>query len=247
MFGVVVATQALGLILAGLVALGLREPLPTLVEAVWAAAAGMAGAVGISALYRGLATGRMGVVAPITGVLAAAIPVVVGGLLEGPPSPVRALGILLALTSVAVVSRSTGPGGGRSAIGLALLGGAGLGLFAVFISRLSDGHVFAPLAIARGADIVLLGVVVALSRQAWRLPRPVLPLVLLAGVLDMSGNAFFILSAQSGRLDVAAVLSSLYPVTTIILAALVLRERLGRAHAFGVGLAIAAIILIAGG
>ena len=189
----------------------------------------------------------MGVVAPITAVLAASIPVVVGGLLEGPPAPLRALGIVLALTSVAVVSRSSAPGGGRSAIGLALLGGTGLGLFAVFISRLTGGHVFAPLAIARGADIVLLGAVVVLGRQAWRLPRSVLPLVLLAGVLDMSGNAFFILSAQSGRLDVAAVLSSLYPVTTIVLAALVLRERLGRGHAFGVGLAIAAIILIAGG
>ncbi len=246
-FGVVVASQTLGLVLAGFVALAAGEPVPTLADAAWAAVAGMSGAVGITALYRGLATGRMGVVAPITAVLAASIPVVVGGLLEGPPAPLRALGIVLALSSVVLVSRSSAPGGGRSAIGLALLGGAGLGLFAVFISRVTDGHVFGPLAIARTADVVLLVAIVALGRQAWHLPRPALPLVLLAGALDMGGNAFFILSAQSGRLDVAAVLSSLYPVTTIILATVVLRERLVRGHVLGVGLAIAAIILIAGG
>jgi len=224
-----------------------REALPSPADALWAAVAGMSGAIGITALYRGLATGQMGVIAPVTAVVAATIPVLVGGLTEGPPGPARAAGIVLAMVSVVLVSRSSTPGGGRAGLGLAVLAGAGLGMFAVFISRVSDGFVFGPLAIARLADVTLLVAIVALSRQPWRVPRATLPLVLVAGALDTCGNAFFVLAAQSGRLDVAAVLSSLYPVTTILLATFVLGERLVRGHAFGVGLALVAIVLIAGG
>lgn len=241
------ASQALGLLIAVALVVAAAEALPGPLDAAWAAAAGIAGAIGIAALYRGLASGRMGVVAPVTAVLAASIPVLVGSLVDGPPPPARALGIVLALVAVVLVSRASGPGSGRAAIGLAVLAGTGLGLFAVLVSRVAPGHVFGPLVVARAADLALLGAFVALGRQPWRLPRSVLPLVLLAGVLDLGGNAFFVLSAQAGRLDVAAVLSSLYPVTTIILAIIVLRERLVRGQALGVGLAIGAIILIAAG
>jgi drug/metabolite transporter (DMT)-like permease len=224
-----------------------REAWPTQADALWAAAAGMSGAIGITALYRGLAMGQMGIVAPVSAVVAATISVLVGALIEGPPGPARAAGIVLAMVSVVLVSRSSAPGGGRTGLGLALLSGIGFGMFIVGISQVSDGIVFGPLAIARLADIGLLVAIVALSRQPWRVPRPTLPLVLLAGALDTCGNVFFILAAQSGRLDVAAVLSALYPVTTILLATFVLGERLVRGHAFGVALALVAIILIAGG
>lgn len=224
-----------------------REPLPTLVDLAWAAAAGMSGALGITALYMGLASGRMGIVAPITAVLAAAVPVVVGAIVQGPPGPVRAVGIGLAALAVLLVSRSSAPGGGREGIGFALAAGLGLGLFAVFISRVTPGHVFVPLSVARVADIALLVAIIGATRRPWRVPRPALPLVLLAGLLDMGGNVFFILAAQAGRLDVAAVLSSLYPVTTIVLAVVVLHERLVRGHRLGVALALAAIVLIASG
>jgi len=240
-------SQALGLVVVAILAGATREALPSQADALWAIAAGMSGALGITALYGGLSAGQMGIVAPVTAVVAATIPILVGSVIEGPPGPARAAGIVLAMVSVVLVSRSSAPGGGRAGLGLALAAGAGLGMFAVCISRVSDGHVFGPLAIARLADVTLLVALVALARRPWHVPRATLPLVLFAGALDTCGNAFFVLAAQSGRLDVAAVLSSLYPVTTILLATFVLGERLVRGHAFGVALALVAIVLIAAG
>ncbi len=247
MFGVVVGSQALGLLLALSIALIRGEPIPSLGDAAWAAGAGACGAIGIAALYAGLAAGRMGVVAPVAAVVTAAIPVVAGAVLQGPPGPARAAGIVLALVAVILVSRSSAPGPGRAGIRLGLLAGLGFGLFALFISRVSGGLVFGPLAIARAASVALMVATVIASRRPWRVSRSAVSLVLLAGALDMAGNGFFILAAQSGRLDVAAVLSSLYPVTTILLATVLLRERLVRGHAFGVALALVAIVLIGAG
>ncbi len=223
------------------------ETLPSARDAAWSLAAGVGGAVGITALYRGLAIGQMGMVAPITAVLSAGVPVVAGGIVEGPPGPIRAIGIVLAFVAVFLVSRASAPGAGREGIGLALLAGLGLGMFLVFISGVTDGLVFGPLAIARVADVTIIVAVIAAARQPWRVGRAVLPPIIVVGVLDIAGNAFFILAAQSGRLDVAAVLSSLYPVTTILLAAYVLHERLVRGHRLGVALALVAIVLITAG
>lgn len=233
--------------LAGGIAVARGEPTLQPADLAWAAAAGVCGAVGIVALYHGLAVGRMGIVAPVTGVMAAAIPVVVGTFLQGPPGPWRALGIVLAMVAVFLVSQVPVPDGRPSGLRFGLLAGLGIGLFNVFITRVPEGSVFVPLSVARVADMSLLAAIVVLTRREWRVPRPALPLVLLAGVLDLGGNVFFILAAQSGRLDVAAVLSSLYPVTTIVLAALVLRERLARGHASGIVLALIAIVFIAAG
>lgn len=205
----------------------------------------MSGAVGIAALYRGLATGRMGVVAPIAAVVTAAVPVAASIVLDGPPGPLRALGIAFALLAVVLVSRSSAPGGERNGVWLALLAGLGFGLFAILISRVTDGLVFGPLAIARVGSLALVALILVVSRQPWRVPPAVMPIVLLTGTFDMAGNAFFIFATQAGRLDVAAVLSSLYPVTTIVLATIVLGDRLVRGHVFGIALALVAIALIA--
>jgi len=209
--------------------------------------AGWGGALGIIALYIGLSRARMGLVAPITGVIAAALPVVVGGILQGPPGPIRAAGIVVAVVAIVLASRPSVSDGSWDGIRFAVAAGVGFGLFATFISRVTPGHVFVPLSVARVADIGLLVAIVVATRRPWRIPGPVLPLVLVAGVLDMGGNAFFILAAQAGRLDVAAVLSSLYPVTTVILAFVVLRERLVLGQAIGIALALLAIVLIAAG
>ncbi len=243
-FGVVVLGQVVGLVLAGVIALATGEPVASVADLAWAIGAGVCGGLGITCLYRGLATGRMGVVAPITAVLAACVPVVVSALVEGAPGPGRAVGIAAALVAVVLVSRSSAPGGGRAGVGLALVGGLGFGLFNTCIAQLPDGLVFGPLAAARTTEAFLLGVVAALAGQPWRIPRPFLPLVLVAGTLDMAGNGFFIAAAQAGRLDVAAVLSSLYPVMTVLLAAAVLRERIVRGHALGIAAALFAIVLV---
>jgi drug/metabolite transporter (DMT)-like permease len=226
-----------------------REPIPSPTDLAWCGAAAVFGAIGILGLYRGLAAGRMGVVAPVTGVLGATVPVLVGILLDGLPSLVVLAGIVLALVAVVLVSRAAHDGDERRPPGLefALVGGFGIGLFNVTISRISDGLVFGPLTVVRGVGALVLVLALVIGGGGSRLARGLLPVVVAVGLLDMTGNAFFLLAAQAGPLAVAAVLSSLYPVTTVLLATFVLRERLTRGHAVGVASAVVAIALIASG
>ena len=248
MFGVVLVSQALGMTLAAVVAIVRGEPLPGPADVGWAALAGLAGALGIASLYQGLAQARVTVVAPIAGVLAATIPVTVGWLGQGVPGAWRMVGIGLALLAVILVSSSSDPLGDRPrGVRYGLLAGIGFGLFNVFASRFSAGVVFGPLVVVRAIEGVAVVAAILLSRRAWQLQRSVVPLAMAVGVGDMAGNGFFVLAAQAGRLDVASVLSSLYPVTTIVLAAILLRERVTRSHALGIVVAGLAIALITGG
>ena len=128
------------------------------------------------ALYQGLASGRMGVVAPISGVVAAAIPVTLGIALQGSPGPVRLAGMLIALVAVVLVSRANG-GGSRRDVGLGLLAGFGIGVFNIAVSRFQPGQVFAPLTIVRASEGLLFVLIVAFGRRPWRLGRSILPLV----------------------------------------------------------------------
>lgn len=247
-FGVVLVSQVVGMILAGGVAILRAEPLPGTADVGWAALGGLVGVVGIVSLYQGLASGRITVVAPIAGVLAATIPVAVGWLSQGVPSLARIAGIALALVAVVLVSTSPDPVMGRPAgVRYGILAGIGFGLFNVCASRFTPGVVFGPLVVVRAFEAAALVAVIVLTRRAWRLERPVVPLAMAVGVGDMAGNGFFVLAAQAGRLDIASVLSSLYPVTTLILAAVLLRERVTGGHAAGIGVAAVAIALIAGG
>jgi drug/metabolite transporter (DMT)-like permease len=243
----VLATQLVGMVAAMLLAVARSEPVPAPVDIGWSAVSGVLGAVGIMALYRGLAVGRMGVVAPVTGVLAAAVPVVVGIVLEGLPQPIVAAGIAAAVVAVVLVSRVPGDEGSRSGLDLALVAGLGIGLFNVTLTRVDDALVFGPLTIARLTSAIAIGLALVALRRRPVIPTSLLPAVVLIGLLDMAGNAGFLLAEQTGSLAVASVLSSLYPVTTIVLAAMFLRERITRDHAAGIVLALLAIGLIAAG
>jgi drug/metabolite transporter (DMT)-like permease len=244
---VVMISQLVGTVIALAVSLVRGETMPLPTDFPWSVAGGLSGGIGIVALYRGLAVGRMGVVAPVTGVLAAIIPVVFGVAVEGLPSALVTSGIGLAIVAVILVSRVDDAGGGPSGLALALVAGVALGGFGVAISQISDGHAFGPLAIIRATEALLIGAIIVVGRQAWRADRRLLPAMAGVGVLDMAGNAGFILAVQAGSLATAAVLSSLYPVTTVVLASLVLRERVSRSHAVGIVLAGVAIACIAAG
>jgi drug/metabolite transporter (DMT)-like permease len=247
-FGVVIGSQLTGLVVALGLAIARGELVPRPADLSWGIAAGVTGSIGITALYRGLAGGRMAVVALLAGVTAAALPVLVGAILQGAPGPVRSGGILLGLLAVLVVGSSAGARtAGRADIALGLAAGIGFGLFSVLITRVGQGFVFGPLVAARATSSTVLAVAVAARGWSWRIPRGLWIAVAIAGVLDMAGNGFFLLSAQAGRLDVAAVLSSLYPVTTIVLATVVLGERVTRGHALGIATAGVAIAMIASG
>ena len=247
LFGVVFISQFVGLWLALGMALLRGESVPTPTDLGWAVVAGIVGVIGISSLYRGLAVGRMGVVAPVTGVMAATIPVVAGIVLQGVPPPLVLAGIGMAIVAVVLVSRVSDEGSGPSGLGLALVSGAAIGAMSIAIAQFSEGHVFGPLALIRTTQAVLIVAIVLVTRSAWRVERRLVPAAAGVGVLDMAGNSLFILAVQSGALAVAAVLSSLYPVTTVILATVFLGERVTRSHALGIALAALAIVCIGAG
>lgn len=247
LFGVVLVSQIVGLATAVVVAVVRGEAIPSPADVGWAAASGVLAGIGILGLYGGLAVGRMGVVAPVTGVLAAAVPVVAGVLLEGLPRPLVVAGIGLAIGAVVLVSRVPSPAGGRSGIELAIVGGLGLGLFNVTVSRVDDALVFGPLVVVRAVEAALIAVVIVVGRRPGRVPRAMLPWVAVVGVLDMTGNAGFLFAEATGSLAVASVLTSLYPVTTVLLAILVLKEPINRSHGLGIGLALVSIVLITAG
>ena len=247
MLGVAIVVDVFGAIVMALVAVAIGERFPGPATTGLAILAGILAVAGIVGLYTGLAVGRMGVVAPVTGVLAAAVPVVVGFVGQGWPGPEVAAGIALALVAVVLVSRSEDPSGRPSGIEYGVVGGVGLGLFNVAIGAFPEDLVAWPLAILKLTSIVPIVLIVILARRPWRIPRPVLPVVLLGAISDLAGNGLYILATQAGRLDVAATLSSLYPVTTVVLAVAILRERVTRSHLLGIALAAVAIALIAGG
>jgi drug/metabolite transporter (DMT)-like permease len=240
----VLLSQFVGMCIAVAIAVARDESVPVGTDLLLCVVAGVLGGVGITALYRGLAIGRMGIVAPVTGVLAAVIPVVGGIILEGLPAAIVLAGIALAVVSVILVSRVADEGGGRAGLTEALIAGIAIGCFGIAISGLSEGQVFSSLTVIRLVQALLVVGLVLGTRAAWRLPVDALPAVAVVGALDMAGNTFYLLAVQTGALAVAAVLSALYPVTTVLLAAVVLHERVTRDHTIGIALAAAAIVLI---
>lgn len=239
--------QVLGVGLAAGLALISREAIPDLAAIATAIAAGVVGVIGILSLYQGLAIGRMGVVAPVTGVIAATLPVVAGIAMAGLPAASVLAGIVLALVAVVLVSRVRGEDDQRSGLEFGVVAGLGIGCFNILAGLLPDGQVFGPLVFLKLSAAVVIGAIVIVGRRSWRVPRGTLPIAIGVGVFDMAGNALYVLATQAGRLDVAATLSSLYPVTTILLAMAFLGERVTRSHAFGIAAAVAAIVLIGSG
>lgn len=245
-YGVVIISQLVGLVLLTILALLLAEPIPTLTDIVWAAIAGIGGAVGLAALYHGLATGPMGVVAPVAAVVSVILPLVFGLFLEGIPALPQLLGFGLALCAVWFITR---PGDDTRIqlrdLVLPVVAGLGFGVFFILIGQVSATAVLWPLAAARTASVLALLMVVLLTRQRARPAASQMPLILLTGLFDTGGNAFYALAAGAGRLDIAAVLSSLYPAVTVILARFILKEQLSRVQGLGLALAMIAVILIA--
>ncbi len=249
----VVVTLSGALLLAALTLLR-REALPT-GPAFWqAAAAGLAGGIGIVFLYRGLSIDRAATVAPVAAVVTGAIPVLIGALSQGLPNVWQLLGFALALVGIFLVSRSPeAEGGGQSAgptgrtregLLMAVCAGLGFGGFFVLLPATAPGQVFAPLLIARLASLVMALVLLVNRRQPFPMPTAH-PIALLAGVLDSGGNIFYAIAKQYTRLDIAAVLSSFYPAATVLLAWIILKERVAPLQWVGAALCLAAVVLIA--
>jgi drug/metabolite transporter (DMT)-like permease len=248
-YHVLVLSALSGIVLLAALAIWQHETWPTADGWVWSALGGVCGALGIACLYRALSLGHAASVAPITGVVAAVLPVVVGALSAGLPAANQLAGFAVAVPGIWLVSASAPAKTGdqrvsRPELLLAVLAGLGFGGFFVFIGQVARGYVYTPLVIARSVTL-LTGLLFVVGR---RLPLPSLtgnPVALLAGVLDAGGNIFYVLARQYTRLDVAAVLSSLYPAATVLLAWLVLHEHISRRQWLGAALCVVAVALIA--
>src|SRR4051794_5025906 len=185
-FGVVIVSQAVGLLLLLALALLLHEPVPSTASLAWGAAAGLMGGLAVTALYMALAGGKMGIAAPITAVLGAALPVLFGVAIQGPPAPLQVAGLFVALVGVALLSLS----GGKSApasrsLGLAVFAGLGIGVFLILLRQAGTTALFWPLVAARVASVTIIFAGTLAARQPWRPGRKLLPVIALAGVMDL--------------------------------------------------------------
>ena len=238
---------------SGLVVLFLLLPWfggsPSAADLWLGAAAGAAGGAGLVIFYRAMAAGVMSVVAPTTGVCAAAVPVLTGLALGERIGVAAAVGIVLALVAVLLVAAEGGLSSLRSvrpaSLVPALTAGVMFGLFFVLLHRTHPGAELAPLVSARAASVLLVGAAALVGRRSLRMSYRVLPAVVIAGIGDMTANALYLVATQHGQLAITGVLASLYPASTVLLAQLVLRERLVRTQAAGLAAAVAAVVLIA--
>jgi uncharacterized membrane protein len=243
-YRVIISSQLISLVLLVGLAMAAHESLLPLDQMLLGSLAGVVGAIGISALYRALAVGQMGVAAPVSAVVAAGVPVMVGSFIEGTPSVAQLFGFGLAFVAVWFISRT-----GRSAIhrhdlGLPIIAGLCFGTFYVLIGSVGQAAVWWPLVAARVGSLTALLIVTLVNRQPRWVERQSLLLIVLIGVFEVGGNACYLLARQAGRLDVAAVLASLYPAVTVWLAWFLLKERMHRLQSIGVLAALAAIVLI---
>jgi drug/metabolite transporter (DMT)-like permease len=281
---VVAISHSLSLVILVALALATRAALPDAASALYGMAAGAACGTGVIVLYKALALGRMGITAALSGVLAAALPVVWAFATEGLPQPRQWIGFAVAVVAIWMIARA--PDARTSAQGLVLGAAAGIsfGFLFILLKLAGRGGVLWPLACSRVLSASLAGVVTLVSMRrtgpgefpsmngaigsgavggappigpgaAPDVERNVHParrgmswavmgLAAIAGTLDAGGNTFYTIATRTGRLDIAAVLSSLYPAATIVLAALVLKERTTRSQTWGMALALVAVALI---
>ncbi|HET7423230.1 MAG TPA: DMT family transporter [Gemmatimonadales bacterium] len=250
---VVIFSQFSGLVLLALLLPILPGSFPARADLLWGVAAGLTGGGGVALLYRALAVGRMAVVAPTTAVCAVVIPVVAAMLLGERPGGLAVLGIVLGIGAIVLVSQqtesasepsATGTRGLPPGVGIALVSGVLIGLFFLTLAQTAPEAGMWPILAARITSVTLFAIAAVARGMPLTLPRPALALALGGGMVDMLANAAYLIAAREGQLSLVVTLSSLYPASTVLLARVLLGERLNARQLGGVGCALAAIVLI---
>jgi drug/metabolite transporter (DMT)-like permease len=233
--------------------------------ALWAVAGGVAGGVGLTAFYIALSRGAMGAAAAVSGLLAAAVPAVVSSAMEGAPRALTLAGFGMAAAAIWMIAAGDSPENqdhSSASLALAAFGGVAFGLYFVALRMANPLGLVAPMAIARCGSLAVCGLLLGAmavwssrdelqTRRTLRTQRfakviwPLLPWALGVALMDTGGNVMFVAATRLGRLDVAAVLASLYPAGTILLAAWHLHERPTRRQVAGMAAALAAVVMIA--
>ncbi len=257
-FWLLVISHCFSLVCLLLLAAELRQTRPDAHILLLGLFSGLAGGTALLTFYHALSLGEMGITAALTGLLTATLPVVFTLVTVGSPSRRQLAGFALAAVAIWLISTQSGAAeknsGTRKRIGLAIISGFGFGLFLIFLQQANGGGLIWPLAASRVGSLALaLGGGLLFSRHRftadaspgtrirWKLG---VGLALLAGACDTTGNFFFVAATKIGRLDIAAVLASLYPASTILLAAWLLKERTSARQAAGMVAALAAVVLI---
>jgi uncharacterized membrane protein len=235
-----------GMIMVGSVALITHAPFPGTTSLVWSLIAGSLGGFSLIFFYRALARGNMGLIAPVAAVLSAAIPTLVTAFAEGFPGLRHVFGFILAGIGVWLISRTEGAAGRPEGIGVAVLAGVGFAGFYICIHHAGNASALWVATCSRSASFMVTAGIVLFGRYMGKIPVPVLAISVIAGILDITGSVVFIRAAQVGRLDSAVVISSLYPVVTVLLARAFLHEHFSRARTIGMVAALAAVPMIAG-
>ena len=243
-------SQAIGLlgVLVWLLLSG--DPFPGVVELLPATVAGVAGLVGLAALYRGMAIGAMGIVAPISAA-GPVVPLVFDAVQGVIPSALQWLGVALVISGIVVLSRDSdgesGDAGVAAGVGLALVAALAFGIFFVGIDAAADESVPWAIVAVRSASVMAALVAVALTRSSLRAPGDLLVLLVAVGIFDTGANVAVAAATTSGAVGVVAVLSALYPVVTVLLARVFLHERLSRSRRLGGVVALGGAALVAAG
>jgi len=244
-------SDLLGLLALFIVNAFYREPVPSTSSLVIAGIGGMCGSVGMMTLYYSLAHGQMSIAAPVSALFAAVLPVVVGAITQGLPTVVQFIGFGLALLAMWLISQgevlSRFHVDRLSDLRLPLLAGLGFGSYFIFMHYATNGtsSLVWPIITSRFTATVMLLVIVLVRRESFSVPRDAWGVVWMNAVFDLGGNFFYLLALRSGRLDISAILSSLYPGATVILAWLLLKERITRPRWAGIFTALVAIALFA--
>ena len=225
-----------------------REPLPAWSTLGWSLGAGVVGSLGVLLFFRAMIVGKMSIVAPVSALMVAILPVIASALTEGLPGLTKYFGFALALVAIWLISREDDHPENLHVrladLQLSLLSGVCFGVYFILLHQGSLTATIWPLIAARATGVIILLVCAIANRQVHWPGNQIAPLVLLYAAGDVAGNAFYVLAGQVGRLDVAAVLSSLYPGTTVLLAGIFLHERLNRFQWIGILAALVAILLM---
>jgi drug/metabolite transporter (DMT)-like permease len=218
-------------------------PLPN--NAIISFISGAIGTSGLLMLYKSIQTGKMSIATPVSGVVAAILPVIVGFIRDGSPGPVKIFGFIFALSAVWLISANNTEKLSffkqLSDLKLPILSGFCFGLYFILINLASHQSTVWPMVISRSGGTLLMLSFVLLKRVKIRPVKGTYGIVLLNSVLDITGNCSFIIAGQYGRMDIASILGSLYPGGTVLLAWIFLKEKINRTQGFGIVAALSAI------
>jgi drug/metabolite transporter (DMT)-like permease len=235
-----------GLLLVGTLAAGTHAPFPPLRSVAWVLAGGISGGAALAIFYRALSSGRMGLTAPVAAVLSAAIPAVFSMFTEGVPGRIPLLGFVIAAVGLWLITR-TEDGSKPEGIGLAVIAGIGFASFYLSVRQAGDVSALWIATLTRSGGLIVTSLIVLMLRNFRDITPAGVRWGVITGCIDSLGTILFVHASQSGRLDEAVVISSLYPAVTVLLARVFLKEHFTRWRLVGLLAALAAVPMIASG